>query len=113
MNTASIVNNVSFNETKPSISVLMETESSKELRIVMKKGQSMKEHQTPFPIIVEIFEGSIDFGVNEERLRLIKGDLISLEGAKPHDLICLEDCIIRLSLSKKDKVERVEKVINK
>ncbi len=111
MKTASLVNNITYNISKPSISVLIETESSKELRIVMKKGQSMKKHQTPFPIVIEIFEGSIDFGVNEERLKLIKGDLISLEGDIAHDLLCSEDSIIRLSLSKKDKVERVKDVV--
>lgn len=111
MKTASLVNNLSYNESKPSITVLIETENSKELRIVMKKGQAMKKHQTPFPIVVEIFEGTIDFGVNAERLRLIKGDLISLEGDIAHDLICLEDSIIRLSLSKKDQVKRVKDVV--
>ncbi len=111
MKTASIVNDLIYNESKPAISVLMETENSKELRILMKKGQSMKEHQTPFPIVVEIFEGTIDFGVNEEKLHLKKGDLISLEGSIPHDLFCLSDSIIRLSLSKKDKLERVKNVV--
>ena len=77
----------------------------------MKRGQSMKKHQTPFPIIVEIFQGSVDFGVADNRLHLKKGDLVSLEGGKPHDLISLEDAVIRLSLSKSDKIQRGEDVI--
>ncbi|MGI9532148.1 cupin [Lutimonas sp.] len=111
MKTASIVSDFSYNDSKPDISVLMETENSKELRIAMKRGQTMKKHQTPFPIIVEIFEGSIDFGVEDQRLHLVKGDIISLEGGKPHDLTSLEDSIIRLSLAKSDKISRVENVV--
>lgn len=111
MKTASLANDLNYNESKPNISVLIETENSKELRILMKKGQSMKEHQTPFPIVVEIFEGNISFGVNGEKHNFKKGDMLSLEGAVPHDLEALSDSIVRLSLSKKDKIERVKEVI--
>lgn len=112
MKTASLLNEIDFTENKPNIKVLMETDNTKEIRILMKKGQLMKEHQTPFPIVVEIFDGRINFGVNGEKLDLDKGDIISLEGSVPHDLKCTSDAIIRLSLSKKDKVERVKDVIN-
>ncbi len=54
----------------------------------MEAGQSMKEHQTPFPIIVHILKGEIDFGVKGEvsHLHLSAGDILSLEGGIPHDL---------------------------
>ena len=70
----------------------------------------MKKHKTPFPIVVEIFEGSIDFGVNGDVHTLKKGDLIALEGDVPHDLIALKDSIVRLSLNSADTVKRVEDV---
>lgn len=113
MKTSSITEGLSFNELKPNITVLFETESTKEIRILMKAGQSMKEHKTPFPIVVEIFDGSIHFGVNGKVLDLKRGDLLSLEGNVPHDLQCQSDSIIRLSLSKKDTVERVREVVDK
>ncbi|MDN3642739.1 cupin [Lutimonas halocynthiae] len=112
MKTASIANDLNYNETKPNVSVLLETDNSKELRILLKKGQSMKEHQTPFPIVVEIFEGNIIFGVNGEKHNFKKGDMLSLDGSVPHDLEALSDSIIRLSLSKKDKINRVKGVAN-
>ena len=112
MKIASLVNDLQYNESRPTIQVLMETEAGKEIRIAFKEGQIMKEHKTPFPIVVEIFEGSIDFGVNGEIHKLKKGDLIGLDGGIPHDLKALETSTVRLSLNKGDSAKRVEGVVN-
>ncbi len=111
MITTSLTENLVYNENKPAITLLMETNSTKEIRIVMQKGQVMKEHKAPYPIIVELFEGSIDFGVNKEKIKLKKGDIISLNSNVLHNLYCTENCIVRLSLSKLDSVDRVNNVI--
>lgn len=110
MKKSSLINNLAYNDTKPSISVLFETDSTKEIRIVFKKDQLMKEHKTSFPITVEIFEGAIDFGVNGMVYNLVKGDLVSLDANVAHDLVAKKDCIVRLTLSKLDTVDRVIKV---
>ncbi|NER18962.1 cupin domain-containing protein [Spongiivirga citrea] len=110
MKIASLTDDISFGDTKPAITVLFETPTSKEIRIVFKKGQLMKEHKTPFPIVVELYSGRIDFGVNGKKHQLVAGNLIALEGGVPHDLVAIEDSIVRLSLSIKDKVERVKQV---
>jgi len=112
MKLASLVNHVEYHETRPTIQVLMETESGKEIRIAFKEGQVMKEHKTPFPIVVEIFEGAIDFGVNGIVHQLKKGDLIALEGGVPHDLTAVKTSTVRLSLNKLDSAKRVESVVN-
>lgn len=111
MKIASLSELIQYDDVKPMVSVLMETDNSKEIRILLKKGQQMKEHQTPFPIVVEIFEGHIEFGVKGEKHNLLKGDLIALEGGVPHDLRGLSDSIIRLSLSKKDHAKRVKDLV--
>jgi quercetin dioxygenase-like cupin family protein len=110
MKIASLNNNVEYHESRPTIQVLLESESGKEIRIAFREGQVMKKHETPFPIVVEIFEGSIDFRVNGDVHSLKKGDLIALEGNVPHDLTALKDSIVRLSLNRADTAKRVEDV---
>ncbi|SFN66927.1 hypothetical protein SAMN04487989_102336 [Bizionia echini] len=112
MKIASITKNIVYNPDKPAISILLESNYSKEIRIAMRKTQVMKEHKAPAPIVISIFEGEIEFGVQGQKLYLKKGDLIALDANEPHDLKCLEDCIIRLSLTKHDSVERVNQVVS-
>ncbi len=111
MKTANIHNEVVFNENRPMISVLFETDFTKEIRIAMHKNTQMKEHKTAFPIVVEMVKGEINFGVKGEVKYLKKGDLIALEGNVPHDLKALENSIIRLTLTKYDTSERVKNVL--
>ena len=110
MKTASLIKELQYNEDKPAVQVLLDTDSSREIRIAMRKGQVMKEHKTPYPIVVELFEGKVTFGVRGEEHKVEKGDLLALEGDVPHDLRAEEDSIIRLTLSKSDTAERVKGV---
>lgn len=110
MKVASLINDLQYDENRPTVKVLLETETGKEIRIAFMEGQIMKEHKTPFPIVVEIFEGTIDFGVNGTIHNLKKGDLVALEGGIPHDLKALETSTVRLSLNKADSAKRVEDV---
>lgn len=112
MKTASILEELNFNETKPAISVLMESDFTKEIRILFRKDQLMKEHKAPLPIVVEIVDGEIDFGVNGENHKLKKGQIIALEANVPHDLVAITESIVRLTLSKGDHASRVKEVTN-
>ena len=111
MKIASLRKELNYNEDKVAVSVLMESETAKEIRILFRKGQSMKEHKAGFPITVEVHQGTIAFGVNGEKMTLEAGDLISLDANVPHDLLAEEDSIVRLTLSKLDQIERVKKVV--
>lgn len=110
MKTANILQDIEYNDSKPVISVLFETDFTKEIRIAMKKGTVMKEHKTSYPIVVQIIEGNIDFGVQQKTNNLNKGSIIALEEGIPHDLKANENSIIRLTLTKNDTTQRVEKV---
>lgn len=107
---ASLLENVTYDDSKPKIDVLFQTEHTKEIRIALQSHQEMKEHKTPFPIVVEVTQGEIDFGIQGEKHRMNSGDLISLEGNVPHDLVALRPSVIRLSLSKSDSIDRVRSI---
>lgn len=103
-------NDLTFTEDRVKVSVILETSFSKEIRIAFKKGQTLKEHKTAFPIVVHLLEGSIDFGIKSEKQLLKKGDILTLDANVPHDLLAHEESIVRLTLSKYDSVERVREV---
>ena len=66
---------------------MLDTDFSKEIRVVFKKGQIMEDHQAPFAIIVQVIKGSIDFGVIGEVQQMNTGDIISLKPQIVHNLI--------------------------
>ncbi len=111
MVSANILEDLAYNENKPAIKVLFETESTKEVRILFRAGQIMTEHSTKYPITVAMIEGSLDFGVEGEVHSLKTGDMLNLKGSVPHDLKATADSIVRLTLSKSDSIARVEGVI--
>lgn len=112
MKTASMLQDLQFDANKVSIKVMLETDFTKEIRIAFNEGQEMKKHQTNFPIVIQVFEGEIDFGVNDERILLKTGDIVALEGSVPHDLKAMQKSIVRLTLAKTDDVNRIQKIIS-
>lgn len=112
MKTASLINEIEYNNEKPAIKILFDNEYYKEIRIVFRKGQLMKAHKTGFPIVVEVFKGAIDFGVQNIIHSMTSGDLIALAPGEVHDLTAKEDSIVRLSLSKNDNIGRVKNVVS-
>lgn len=110
METASLYKDLEYNATKPVINVLLDTPFTKEIRIAMQEGTIMKEHKTPFPIVVQVVEGAITFGVQGSSLEMKTGDLITLEGNIYHDLTATKNSIVRLTLTKQDNTNRVKNV---
>ena len=107
---SSLYNSIEYGPKGPKINVLIETEFTKVIRILLATGQEVKEHKTPFPIVIEIVQGHISFGVTGELMALEKGALLSLQGSITHNLVAKEDSILRLTLSKQDEFKRVQKV---
>ena len=113
MNKVSFNDAIEFDENRVKTKVIVETSFSKEIRILLKNGQMMKEHKTAHPIIIHVIEGCIDLGINGENLFMKVGDIIHLESNVPHDLKANEDSVVRLTLSKLDSVERVNELLDK
>ncbi len=112
MKTANFNTEATFNDSKPAISLMLETDNTKEIRILMKKGQEMRKHTTGFPIVVHLISGAIDFIVEDSTHALEAGAILGLNSKVPHSLLAKEDSMVRLSLAKQDSVSRVTSVIN-
>ncbi len=113
MENTSFRNKIEYSDSKVKTEVILETSFSKEIRILLKKGQVMRDHKAPYPIIVHLLEGSIDFGIEGNVNHLSKGEILTLDGNIPHNLYAHEDSIVRLTLSKLDKADRVKDVAEK
>lgn len=107
----SFATTIAPDQEKISTKLILETAFSKEIQICLPAGQVMKEHQAPYPIIVHVLSGSIDFGVQQETHSLNSGDILSLAAKVPHDLRAKKDSIVRLSLAKADTADRVNEVV--
>ena len=92
--------------------LVLETTFSKEIRILLKEGQIMKEHKAPYPIIVHVIQGAIEFGVNGDHHQLVEGDIITLDANVPHDLKANKNSAVRLTLAKGDSINRVDSVVS-
>ncbi|MFA5574340.1 MAG: cupin domain-containing protein [Brumimicrobium sp.] len=110
MKSSSFLNDLVFTDNRVKVTPILDTPFSKEIRIAFKKGQEMKEHQTGFPIVVHLLTGAIEFGVEGKKYQLRAGDILTLNPNVPHDLLAHEKSVVRLTLSKGDTVDRVEKV---
>lgn len=83
------------------IEALNENSLTKEIRICMPKGAVIDKHKAPGAISVQVLEGKIIFEIENKKIEMPKGALISLEAQVSHRLDALENSVIRLSLSKK------------
>lgn len=113
MTQSSFSKDIEYNADKVAVKLIMETSFTKEIRILLKKGQEMKAHKTPYAIVIQLLEGNIDFGVNGIISDLTGGDILSLEGDIPHNLVTKEDSMVRLTLSKLDETARVKTAANR
>ncbi|WP_068599018.1 cupin domain-containing protein [Vaginella massiliensis] len=100
--TASFYDDLVYGEQNPVLKAILKIEHSKEVRICFRKGQELKKHKAPHPIVVQVLEGKIDFGLEDsERFILEKGMMIALDANLFHDLVAEEDSIVRLSINTK------------
>lgn len=107
----SFLKGLSFESNTIQSKVIVETPFSKEIRIVIAKGQTMKDHKAPFPILIHIVDGHIELGVGDIFYLMQTGDIISLDAHVVHCLVAKENTVVRLTLSKQDKIERVNTVV--
>ncbi len=96
----SYLDDVNFSDDKPVVSTLIKTDIINEMRIAFKKGQVMKEHKAPFPILVNVVSGAIGFDAEGEVYLMKTGDTIMIHANLPHELSAIEESVVRVTLVK-------------
>lgn len=96
---------------KPQIDLMLETSTSKEIRICMDQGNLMHEHTAPGAITIMVLEGAVVIASDERRFILHQGDMLFFDANVPHSLEALARSVVRLSLAKHDTIERVNQLL--
>lgn len=68
------------------------------VRLVLKAGKSLREHQAPGEITLQCLEGSVEFSTPDARMRLNKDDFVHLGTKVPHALTALSDASLLLTI---------------
>lgn len=77
---------------------LFKTDNLEAVRIVMRSGKEISEHQAPGEIVVQCLEGKIAFTAMGKTKELAAGQLLYLAAAVPHSVTCVEDASFLLTI---------------
>jgi len=61
-------------------------------------GEELTEHTSPRAAIVQVVAGEADFAVAGETLRLVPGDVLTMEGGVRHGVLALSPLVFTLTL---------------
>lgn len=87
-----------FSDENTIMEELMDTAYSKEIRIAMQRNQVMRDHQSSFPITMQVIEGKIRVSCEFHETVLQENELLSLEAGVKHHIEAEEDSVVRLTL---------------
>lgn len=77
---------------------LMDTAYAKEIRIAMQRNQVMRDHQSSFPVTLQVIEGEIRVSCDSHETLLKPNELLSMDAEVKHHIDAEEDSVVRLTL---------------
>ncbi len=77
---------------------LIKTASLQLMRVVLRRGESLPEHQVPGEITVHCLEGEAALTTPTRECLLTAGQLVLLAGGEPHGLRALTDTSLLVTL---------------
>ncbi|MDI9916116.1 cupin [Rhodococcus sp. IEGM 1379] len=80
----------------PRIEKLTAATGSTVIRISFTAGQEMKDHRSPFPILVHGAVGEVEFTVADHTVSLVPGTAVHVEGGVTHRLFAKQDSVVTL-----------------
>lgn len=69
------------------------------IRVVLRAGQEMRQHDTPGEITVQCLEGEVEFHTGSSAHLLAAGDFLHLAPRAPHSLRALTDASLLVTIA--------------
>lgn len=79
-------------------SVLLDTESTKVVRMVLMADKTLAEHKAPGELLIHCIEGQVEFSTLGKTIVLEPGQLLHLPNREPHAVRAIEDSAFLLTI---------------
>ncbi|KAB2896298.1 MAG: cupin domain-containing protein [Burkholderiaceae bacterium] len=77
---------------------LFKAEQLEAVRVVLPRGQALRQHLVPGEITLQCIEGVVDLTVGGAPQRMHAGDFVHLAARQPHALVAVEDASLLLTI---------------
>lgn len=98
MEQTNVITSLAYSDETVAIEELFETEYAKEIGIAMQAHQVLLDHQSIYPLTLQVIDGLVKFSSDPACSILHKGDLMTLDAGMKHDLEAIENTLLRLTL---------------
>ncbi|TWU48653.1 hypothetical protein Poly51_45540 [Rubripirellula tenax] len=88
------------NDAEPKPKLLLQNDSFKVMRLVLRAGKTIPEHKAMKEITVQTVAGKVEFMTMGETHTMTAGNLIYLEPSELHSLTAIEDAIVLVTMAK-------------
>lgn len=95
-----IFGDLHFNEEKPSVLTLRNTDRVNVIAIGLKQGQALKKHVTPFPALLVVLKGRISFDMEGVQTEVPLSGTFDIPANVPHEVTALEESIFMVTKEK-------------
>ena len=95
-----IFNDLHFNEEKPSVLTLRNTDRINVIAIGLQAGQVLKKHVTPFPALLVVLKGRISFDMEGVQTEVPLSGTFDIPANVTHEVTALEESIFMVTKEK-------------
>jgi quercetin dioxygenase-like cupin family protein len=100
-----------FRDEGPSVQILSDSGVARVVLFAFKAGQSLKEHRTSSPILVQALRGRVTFSANGTQARLQAGTILQLEANVPHSVLAQTDAVVLVTMTPSPTYHSLEREV--
>lgn len=100
-----------FRDGGPSVQILSDTGVARVVLFTFKAGQTLKEHHTSSPILVQALRGRVTFSANGTQARLQAGTIVQLEANVLHSVLAQTDAVLLVTMTPSPSYHSLEREV--